>query len=42
MNKENEIRAVYTQETIRVYQAYKKAIVEEAVKKGTFGKQFRK
>ena len=35
-----EIRAVYTDTTIRVYQAYNKQIAEEAVKKGTFGNSF--
>lgn len=35
-----EIRAVYTDETIRVYQAYNKTIAEEAVKNGTFGSYF--
>ena len=35
-----EIRAVYTDETIRVYQAYNKTIAEEAVKNGTFGTHF--
>lgn len=49
MDKENEdknaarqeIRAVYTDETIRVYQAYKKEIAEEAVQLGTFGSRFK-
>lgn len=40
MNKK-EIRAVYTEETIRVYQAYSKIIAEEAVLKGTFGEHFK-
>ena len=35
-----EIRAVYTDETIRVYQAYNKTIAEEAVKSRTFGAHF--
>ena len=35
-----EIRAVYSENTIRVYQAFSKEIAEEAVKKGTFGKNF--
>lgn len=35
-----EIRAVYTDETIRVYQAYNKTIAEEAVNNGTFGAHF--
>jgi len=30
---EKEIRAFYTEDTIRVYQAYNEAIAEEAVKK---------
>ena len=34
---ERVIRAVYTNDTIRVYQAYNKVIAEEAVKKGIFG-----
>lgn len=36
-----EIRAVYTTDTIRVYQAYNKAIASEAVQKGTFGDKFK-
>ncbi|MBQ7774434.1 MAG: DUF4291 domain-containing protein [Lachnospiraceae bacterium] len=36
-----EIRAVYTEDTIRVYQAYNKVIAEEAVCKGTFGSHFK-
>lgn len=36
----NEIRAVYTDKTIRVYQAYNKQIAEEAVRNGTFGNHF--
>lgn len=36
-----EIRALYTEETIRVYQAYNKIIADEAVKQGTFGKNFK-
>lgn len=35
-----EIRALYTESTIRVYQAYNRVIAEEAVKKGTFGSNF--
>lgn len=35
-----EIRAVYTSETIRVYQAYCNKIADEAVTKGTFGESF--
>lgn len=41
MNK-NEIRAVYTQDTIRVYQAYNKIIADEAVCNGTFGSNFKR
>lgn len=49
MDKENkdtdvarqEIRAVYTDETIRVYQAYKKEIAQEAVRLGSFGSHFK-
>ena len=36
-----EIRAVYTQNTIRVYQAYHSKIAKEAVQLGTFGKNFK-
>lgn len=36
-----EIRAIYNDETIRVYQAYNKNIAAEAVEKGTFGKHFK-
>jgi len=39
MNK--EIRAIYTENTIRVYQAYNKIIADEAIKNGTFGKNFK-
>ena len=35
-----EIRAVYTEKTIRVYQAYNRRIAEEAVRLGTFGSSF--
>lgn len=35
-----EIRAVYTENTIRVYQAYSEKIAEEAVRLGRFGKHF--
>ena len=38
--KEREIRAVYTEDTIRVYQAYAPVIAEEAVRIGTFGSHF--
>lgn len=36
-----EIRAVYNEETIRVYQAYSDLIADEAVAKGTFGEHFK-
>lgn len=36
-----EIRAVYTDKTIRVYQAYSDEIADEALKKGTFGEHFK-
>lgn len=35
-----QIRAVYTEDTIRVYQAYSPVIAEEAVRMGTFGPHF--
>ena len=35
-----EIRAVYNDKTIRVYQAYNAQIANEAVAKGTFGSHF--
>lgn len=38
----NEIRAVYTQDTIRVYQAYNRTIADEAVSSGTFGSHFKR
>ena len=38
---DKEIRAVYTEDTIRVYQAYNEVIAKEAVKKGTFGPSFK-
>lgn len=38
---EREIRALYTENTIRVYQAYNKMIADEAVQKGTFGSSFK-
>lgn len=37
----NEIRALYTDSTIRVYQAYSDAIADDAVRKGTFGHGFK-
>lgn len=36
-----EIRAVYDNHTIRVYQAYNSVIAKEAVQLGTFGKNFK-
>lgn len=36
-----EIRAFYTQNTVRVYQAYSENIAHEAVEKGTFGASFK-
>lgn len=38
---QKEIRAVYTQTTIRVYQAYPADIAAEAVRLGTFGARFK-
>lgn len=37
----NEIRAVYSQKTIRVYQAFSFDIANEAVMRGTFGSKFK-
>ena len=37
---DKEIRAVYTEDTVRVYQAYSPLIAEEAVEKGRFGPHF--
>ena len=37
----NEIRALYTKDTIRVYQAYNEEIANEAVKINTFGTGFK-
>lgn len=39
--EKKEIRAVYTEKTIRVYQAYNKEIASEAVEKGTFGSHYK-
>lgn len=36
-----EIRAFYTEDTVRVYQVYNKVIADEAVKNGTFGSSFK-
>ncbi|ORX48073.1 hypothetical protein BCR36DRAFT_584392 [Piromyces finnis] len=36
-----QVRAVYNENTIRVYQAYSKEIGEEAVRLGTFGPKFK-
>ena len=38
--QEKEIRAVYTKDTVRVYQAYNSIIAAEAVRLGTFGAHF--
>lgn len=38
---DKEIRAFYTEDTIRVYQAYNETIAHEAVKIGTFGIRFK-
>ena len=40
--EQRQIRAVYTDDTIRVYQAYCPAIAEEAVALGTFGPHFKR
>ncbi len=40
MEDKKEIRAIFTENTIRVYQAYSPMIAEEAVIKGTFGEHF--
>lgn len=37
----NEIRAVYSQDTIRIYQAYSAKIANEAVTMGKFGSKFK-
>lgn len=39
--EKRQIRAVYNDETIRVYQAYSDVIAREAVEKGTFGSHFK-
>lgn len=38
---QREIRAVYSEDTVRVYQAYSADIAGEAVKLGTFGPKFK-
>ena len=38
--EEKQIRAVFDENTIRVYQAYSPVIAEEAVRLGTFGEHF--
>ncbi|SCW41418.1 protein of unknown function [Ruminococcaceae bacterium YRB3002] len=40
MTDHHEIRAVYTDSTIRVYQAYNRYIADEAVRLGRFGSSF--
>lgn len=39
--EEKQIRAVYNDKTIRVYQAYSEVIAKEAVLNGTFGQHFK-
>ena len=39
--EKKQIRAVYNEETIRVYQAYPEVIAKEAVSLGTFGPHFK-
>lgn len=39
--EKKEIRAVYDENTIRVYQAYPEIIAREAVQKNTFGEHFK-
>ena len=38
---DNKIRAFYTEDKIRVYQAYNEDIAREAIKRGTFGSNFK-
>ena len=38
---DKEIRALYTEDTIRVYQAYNENIANEAIIRGTFGGDFK-
>lgn len=40
MNEVYQIRALYDDKTIRIYQAYNNKIADEAIKNGTFGKNF--
>jgi len=40
MEKGKSIRAVYTDNTVRVYQAYGKLIAEEVIRTGAFGEHF--
>lgn len=39
--RNHEIRAVFSEDTIRVYQAYPHDIADEAVRLGTFGQRFK-
>ena len=39
--EQREIRAIYNDNTIRVYQAYSNSIADEALKLGTFGPSFK-
>ena len=41
MLQTKEIRALYNEKTIRIYQAYSKKIADEAIKLGTFGPPFK-
>ena len=41
MLQTKEIRALYNEKTIRIYQAYSKEIADEAIKLGTFGPLFK-
>ncbi len=38
---DKEIRAFYMEDIIRVYQAYNEDIASEAIKRGTFGSNFK-
>lgn len=42
MENSKIIRAVYNNESIRVYQAYNEIIATEAIRNGTFGKSFKR
>ncbi|WP_191015879.1 DUF4291 family protein [Treponema zioleckii] len=36
----NQIRAIFDEESVRVYQAYNDKIADEALRRGTFGSNF--